>query len=155
MTTYFLIPTPENAIFLSDALFKLSPTTLTADEFDTYWSLVSTVYTKIGGVLKQQNGDVEVQKYECRSRKQDRKQTTASQGRSQKAIRHNSSTTWTLSGSDQDYAYRCRTSSRHDRAYGRRTASTRLAEPSKATSIGLTKHDGGSGGVARKEELLL
>jgi len=69
MTTS-LIPIPENAIFWSDTLFKLSkPTILTADEFDAYWPLVSTVYTKIGGVLKQQNGDVEVQKYECRVRK--------------------------------------------------------------------------------------
>ena len=66
MTTS-LIPIPENAIFWSDTLFKLSkPTILTADEFDAYWPLVST---KIGGVLKQQNGDVEVQKYECRLRK--------------------------------------------------------------------------------------
>ena len=30
---------------------------------------MSTVYTKIGGLLLQQNGELEVQKYECRLRK--------------------------------------------------------------------------------------
>jgi len=42
---------------------------MTTEEFDAYWPLVSTVYTKIGGALTQQNGDVVVQKYECRLRK--------------------------------------------------------------------------------------
>jgi hypothetical protein len=51
-------------------LFKLEkPVIMTADEFDTYWPLVSTVYMKIGGVLTQQRGDVLVQKYECQLRK--------------------------------------------------------------------------------------
>ena len=69
MTTA-LIPIPENASFWSDTLFMLvKPVVLTEDEFDMYWPLVSTVYTKIGGALRQQNGDVVVQKYECRLRK--------------------------------------------------------------------------------------
>ena len=38
-------------------------------EFDEYWPLISTVYTKIGGLLLQQNGELEVQKYKCRLRK--------------------------------------------------------------------------------------
>jgi len=61
---------PENAAFWSETLFKLErPVMLSADEFDAYWPLVSTVYTKLGGALTQQNGDVVVQKYECRLRK--------------------------------------------------------------------------------------
>jgi hypothetical protein len=69
MTTA-LIPIPENATFWSNILFKLEkPVVMTADEFDMYWPLVSTVYTKIGGALTQQKGDVLVQKYECRLRK--------------------------------------------------------------------------------------
>jgi hypothetical protein len=51
MTTA-LIPIPENATFWSNILFKLEkPVVMTVDEFDMYWPLVSTVYTKIGGVL--------------------------------------------------------------------------------------------------------
>ena len=42
---------------------------LTESEFDEYWPLMSTVYTKIRGLLLQQNGELEVQKYECRLRK--------------------------------------------------------------------------------------
>ena len=42
---------------------------LTADEPDTSLPLVSTVYTKIGGVLTQQRGDVLVQKYFRKSKK--------------------------------------------------------------------------------------
>ena len=38
-------------------------------EFDKHWPLISTVYTKIGGLLLQQNGELEVQKYKCRLRK--------------------------------------------------------------------------------------
>jgi len=39
------------------------------DEFDTFWPLLCTVYTKIGGFMTQQRGDVLLQKYECRLRK--------------------------------------------------------------------------------------
>ena len=42
---------------------------MTESEFDEYWPLISAVYTKIGGLLLQQNGEVQVQKYECRLRK--------------------------------------------------------------------------------------
>jgi hypothetical protein len=69
MTTA-LIPVPENAHLWSDALFKLEkPMLLSVAEFDLYWPLISTVYTKIGGLLVQQSGTVHVQKYECRLRK--------------------------------------------------------------------------------------
>ncbi|KAI5852368.1 hypothetical protein BZA05DRAFT_418644 [Tricharina praecox] len=69
MTTE-LIPIPENAASWCDTLFNLSkPIVMTPEEFDVYWPLVSTVYTKLGGNLSQQNGGVEVQKYECRLRK--------------------------------------------------------------------------------------
>jgi len=64
MTTA-LIPIPGNATIWSIE----KPVVMTADGFDTYWPLVSTVYTKIGSVLTQQRGDVLVQKYECRLRK--------------------------------------------------------------------------------------
>ena len=33
---------------------------MTESEFDEYWPLMSTVYTKIGGLLLQQNGELEV-----------------------------------------------------------------------------------------------
>ncbi|KAI5849694.1 hypothetical protein BZA05DRAFT_401163 [Tricharina praecox] len=68
--TAHLIPVPSNASFWSDTLFNVTePVTLTAEQFDTYWPLISTVYTKIGGLLLQRGGTVEVQKYECRLRK--------------------------------------------------------------------------------------
>ena len=47
-TTTALIPIPESYLLVG-YLFKLEkPVVMSADEFDTY-SLVSTVYTKIGG----------------------------------------------------------------------------------------------------------
>ena len=65
-----LIPLPTNTPQWCDLLFHLSkPIILTESEFGEYWPLVSTVYTKIGGLLLQQNGELEVQKYECRLRK--------------------------------------------------------------------------------------
>lgn len=65
-----LIPLPADTPQWCDLLFHLSkPVVLTESEFGEYWPLVSTVYTKIGGLLKQQNGELEVQKYECRLRK--------------------------------------------------------------------------------------
>ena len=65
-----LIPLPANTSQWCDLLFHLSkPLILTESEFGEYWPLVSTVYTKIGGLLLQQNGELEVQKYECRLRK--------------------------------------------------------------------------------------
>ena len=42
---------------------------MTEYEFDEYWPLLSTVFTKIGALFVQQNGEVEVQKYEYRRRK--------------------------------------------------------------------------------------
>ena len=65
-----LIPLPANTPQWCDLLFHLSkPVIMTESEFDEYWPLISTVYTKIGGLLLQQNGEVQVQKYECRLRK--------------------------------------------------------------------------------------
>jgi hypothetical protein len=48
------------------------PITISQSQFEEYWPLMSTVYTKIGGKLIQQNSTVEVQKYECRLRKRKR-----------------------------------------------------------------------------------
>ena len=42
---------------------------MTREQFDTYWPLVDSVYRKLSGRTVQQNGTVEVQKYECRLRK--------------------------------------------------------------------------------------
>ena len=65
-----LIPIPTDTASWSTILFHIAqPVTLTAEQFDLYWPMTSTVYTKIGGLLLQQNGTVEVQKYECRLRK--------------------------------------------------------------------------------------
>ena len=69
MTTT-LIPIPDDAYERSNLLFSLKKAiTLPCGEFERNWPLVNTVYTKIGGLLPQQNGTVEVQKYECRLRK--------------------------------------------------------------------------------------
>jgi hypothetical protein len=43
--------------------------TIFHSQFGEYWPLISTVYTKLGGKNIQQNGTVEVQRYECRLRK--------------------------------------------------------------------------------------
>jgi hypothetical protein len=69
MTTN-LIPIPEDAAERSQILFHLTkPITLPYSEFEKYWPLVNTVFTKSRGLLLQQNNTVEVQKYECRLRK--------------------------------------------------------------------------------------
>ena len=65
MTTT-LIPIPDDAYERSNLLFSLKKAiTLPCGEFERYWPLVNTVYTKIRGLLPQQNGTVKVQKYEC------------------------------------------------------------------------------------------
>jgi hypothetical protein len=61
--TSTLIPIPENAEFWCNKLFYLhTPIVLTAEEFDTYWPLISTVYTKLSGYTSQQNGEVTVRR---------------------------------------------------------------------------------------------
>jgi hypothetical protein len=68
--TSTLIPIPENAEFWCNKLFYLhTPIVLMAEEFDIYWPLISTVYTKLSGCTSQQNSEVTVQRYECRLRK--------------------------------------------------------------------------------------
>ena len=68
--TSTLIPIPKSAEFWCNKLFHLhTPIVLTAEEFDTYWPLISTVYTKLSGCTSQQNGEVTVQRYECQLRK--------------------------------------------------------------------------------------
>ena len=64
-----LIPLPTNTPQWCDFYFIFPNLWLWQSEFDEYWPLISTVYTKIGGLLQQQNGELEVQKYECRLRK--------------------------------------------------------------------------------------
>jgi len=65
-----MIPVPEKADLYRDILFYLEkPTQLSQQEFDEYWPLVDSVWTKIGGSTIQRNGTVEVQHYECRLRK--------------------------------------------------------------------------------------
>ena len=65
-----LISLPANTSQWCDLLFHLfKPVITTEYEFDEYWPLLSTVYTKIGGLFVQQNVEVEVQKYEYRRRK--------------------------------------------------------------------------------------
>ena len=49
--TSTLIPIPESAEFWYNKLFYLhTPIVLMAEEFDTYWPLISTVYTKLSGL---------------------------------------------------------------------------------------------------------
>ena len=65
-----LIPIADDSIYWSSLLFDLTqPVLLTEQQYDAYWPLISTVYTKIGGLLLQKNGTIEVQNYECRLRK--------------------------------------------------------------------------------------
>jgi hypothetical protein len=64
------IKIPKDATIWIDSLFNLEyPITTSQSLFEEYWPLISSVYTKLGGKLIQQNGTVEVQKYECRLRK--------------------------------------------------------------------------------------
>jgi len=45
-----LIPIPTDTASWSTILFHIAqPVTLTAEQFDLYWPMTSTVYTKIGG----------------------------------------------------------------------------------------------------------
>jgi hypothetical protein len=65
-----MINVPEQADHYKEILFNLEkPVVLNAEQFDTFWPLVDSVWTKIGGITTQQNGTVEVQHYECRLRK--------------------------------------------------------------------------------------
>ena len=64
-----LIPLPTNTPQWCDLFHPSKPVVMTESEFDEYWPLMSTVYTKTGGLLLQQNGELEVQKYECHLRK--------------------------------------------------------------------------------------
>ena len=65
--TSTLIPIPENAEFWCNKLFYLhTPIVLTAEGFDTYCPLIST---NLSGCISQRNGEVTVQRYECRLRK--------------------------------------------------------------------------------------
>ena len=67
--TAALILLPTNTAQWCDLLFYLSkPVVMTESEFEEYWPPMSTVYTKIRGLLLQQNGELEVQKYEGRLR---------------------------------------------------------------------------------------
>ena len=72
MTTT-LIPIPDDAYERSNLLFSLKKAiTLPCGEFERHWSLVNAVCTGTGGLVPQQNGTVEVQKYECRLRKSEK-----------------------------------------------------------------------------------
>jgi len=76
---------------------------MTADEFDTYWPLVSTVYTKIGGVLTQRRGDVLVQNTVPVTKEQEGGK--APPARELRRIQRNNSTAWPLSSPNEDHAY--------------------------------------------------
>ena len=65
-----MIPVPSQATTYREILFRLeNPVQLTLLEFDEYWPLVDTVWTKIGGNTTQRQGTIQVQHYECRLRK--------------------------------------------------------------------------------------
>jgi hypothetical protein len=65
-----MINVPEQADQYKKILFDLEkPVVLSAEQFDTFWPLVDSVWTKLGNRTIQQNGTVEVQHWECRLRK--------------------------------------------------------------------------------------
>lgn len=76
---YTMIPVPEHANTYRETLFHLEkPVELTQQQFDEYWPLVDTVWTKIGGNTIQRGGTVRVQHYECRLRKSKKTGTNVS-----------------------------------------------------------------------------
>jgi hypothetical protein len=65
-----MINVPKEADYYKKNLFDLEkPVVLSVEEFDTFWPLVDSAWTKLAGKTVQQNGTVEVQHYECRLRK--------------------------------------------------------------------------------------
>ena len=65
-----MISVPSQADTYREMLFRLEkPVQLTQQEFDEFWPLVDTVWTKIGGNTTQRQGTIQVQHYECRLRK--------------------------------------------------------------------------------------
>ena len=74
-----MIPVPEQAHIYREMLFHLeNPVELTEQQFDEYWPLVDTVWTKIGGSTVQRGGTIRVQHYECRLRKSKKTGTNVS-----------------------------------------------------------------------------
>ena len=75
-----MIVLPSDAAIYRKLLFELDkPVVLSEEQYNEYWPLVDSVWTKIGGTTVQQNGTVKVQHYECRLRKS--KKTGTNQAR--------------------------------------------------------------------------
>ena len=64
----FSHPHPDDTIaglrFYSVSLRRFSK-----QQYDACWPLISAVHTKLGGLLLQKNGTIDVQNYECRLRR--------------------------------------------------------------------------------------
>lgn len=83
MSNTKMIALPPDANNYKKLLFELEgPVELNQEQYDAYWPLVDSVWTKIGGATIQQNGTIEVQHYECRLRKSKKTGTkTQNEGR--------------------------------------------------------------------------
>ena len=77
-----MISVPSQADTYREMLFQLEkPVQLTQQEFDEFWPLVDTVWTKIGRNTTQRQGTIQVQHYECRLQKSKKTSTNVNEGR--------------------------------------------------------------------------
>jgi len=101
-----LIPIPDDTIYWSSPLLDITkPVLLTEQQCDAFWPLMNTVYTKLGGLLPQINGTIEIQNYECRlgKSKQSGKAPTSKDGDKK---RYGTTTAiWLMLCTEQNNAY--------------------------------------------------
>jgi len=76
MSSSIMISLPSQADTYRDMFFQLEkPVQLTQHEFDEFWPLIDTVWTKIGRNTTQQQGTIQVQLYEYHLRKSQKTST--------------------------------------------------------------------------------